>query len=125
MRFLLALLLLVAPAAAAQVVETPQPFDSAGRLMAITPAIAARLQLGPPAWRVVGDYTEARLYSIGGDAYVLVVTRRDGSLERYSVTGSDRAYLLELGRDVASGPPATVLQAPERDPSVEGPGRVH
>src|SRR5215210_754790 len=79
-RILLALLLLVAPAAAAQVVETPQAFDSAGRLMAITPSIAARLQLGPPAWRVIGDYTEARLYSVGGDAYVLAVTRRDGSV---------------------------------------------
>lgn len=95
MRFLLALLLLVAPGAAAQVVETPQPFDSAGRLMAITPAIAARLQLGPPAWRVVGDYSEARLYALGGDAYVLAVTRRDGAVERYSITGADRAYLLE------------------------------
>jgi hypothetical protein len=95
MRLLLALLLMVAPVAAAQVVETPQAFDSAGRLMAITPSIAARLQLGPPAWRVVGDYTEARLFSLGGDAYVLAVTRRDGSVERYSLTGSDRAYLLE------------------------------
>jgi hypothetical protein len=111
MRFLLALLLFVAPAVAgAQVVETPQAFDSAGRLMAITPAIAARLQLGPPAWRVVGDYTEARLYSIGGDAYVLAVTRRDGSVERYSLTGSDRAYLLER----TSTLPARFAARPDR-----------
>jgi len=110
MRFLLALFLLVAPAATAQVVETPQPFDSAGRLMAITPAIAARLQLGPPAWRVVGDYTEARLYSIGGDAYVLVVTRRDGAVERYSITGTDRAYLLER----TSTLPARFAARPDR-----------
>ena len=68
MKYLLALLLFVVPGAGAQVVETPQPFDSAGRLMAITPAIAARLQLGPPAWRVIGDFTEARLFSLGGDA---------------------------------------------------------
>lgn len=95
MRFLLALLLLVAPAAAAQVVETPQAFDSAGRVMAITPSIAARLQLGPPAWRVVGDYTEARLYSLGTGSYVLAVTRRDGSIERFSLTEADRAYLRE------------------------------
>src|SRR5688500_19723522 len=95
MRFLLALLLLVGPAAAAQIVETPQAFDSAGRLMTITPSIAARLQLGPPAWRVVGDYTEARLYSLGGGAYVLAVTRRDGSIERFAITESDRAYLRE------------------------------
>jgi hypothetical protein len=110
MRFVLALLLLVASAATAQVVETPQAFDSAGRLMAITPAIAARLQLGPPAWRVVGDYTEARLYSIGGDAYVLVVTRRDGAVERYSLTGADRAYLLER----TSTLPARFAARPDR-----------
>jgi hypothetical protein len=95
MRLLLVLCLLAAPAVGAQVVETPQAFDSAGRLMAITPSIAARLELGPPAWRVVGDYTEARLYSIGGDAYVLAVIRRDGAVERYSLTGTDRAYLRE------------------------------
>ena len=94
MRFLFSLLLFVVPAAiSAQVVETPQAFDSAGRLMALTPAMAARLQLGPPSWRVIGDFTEARLYSIGGDAYVLAVTRRDGAVERFSLTGADREYL--------------------------------
>src|SRR5687767_1986326 len=111
MRFALALLLsFVARGAAAQVVETPQPFDSAGRLMAITPAIATRLQLGPPAWRVIGDYTEARLYAIGGDAYVLAVTRRDGSVERYSLTGADRDYL----RERASTLPARFAVRPDR-----------
>ena len=110
MRFLLALLLFVAPVAAAQVVETPQPFDSAGRLMSITPAIATRLQLGPPSWRVVGDYAEARLYAIGGDAYVLAVTRRDGSVERYSLTGADRDYL----RERATTLPARFAGRPDR-----------
>lgn len=111
MKFLFSLLLVVVPAAVtAQVVETPQAFDSAGRLMAITPAIAARLQLAPPAWRVVGDFTEARLYSIGGDAYVLAVTRRDGAVERFSLTGSDRDYL----RERTSTLPAQFAVRPER-----------
>lgn len=95
MRFVLALLLLAAPLATAQVVETPEPFDSAGRVMVVTPEIAARLQLGPPAWRVVGDFTEARLYGIGADSYVLAVTRRTGAVERYSLTAADRQYLRE------------------------------
>ena len=110
MRFLFAFFLFVAPTAAAQVVETPQAFDASGRLMAITPQIAARLQLGPPAWRVVGDFTEARLYSIGGDAWVLAVTRRDGAVERYSLTGADRAYLMER----TSTLPAQAAARPDR-----------
>ncbi len=115
MRFLFSLLLLIVPVLVpgvigAQVVETPQAFDSAGRLMSITPAIAARLQLGPPAWRVIGDFAEARLYSIGADAYVLAVTRRDGAVERYSLTGTDRAYL----RERTSTLPAQFAVRPER-----------
>ena len=107
-RFLL-LLLLVAPVARGQIVETPVAFDTAGRVMAVTPSIAARVQLGPPAWRVVGDYTEARLFSIGGDAYVLAVTRRDGTIERYSLTASDVAYLRER---VSSLPPQFEIRRP-------------
>ena len=110
MRLLFALLLLTAPFAGAQVVETPQPFDAEGRVMVITPSIAARLQLGPPAWRVVGDFTEARLFALGGDAYVLAVTRRDGAVERYSITGADRAYL----RDRTSALPQQFLTRPDR-----------
>ena len=108
-RFLLLLLLLVAPVARAQVVETPVAFDSAGRVMAVTPSIAARVQLGPPAWRVVGDYTDARLFSLGGDAYVLAVTRRDGSVERYSLTALDVAYLRER---VSTLPPQFEIRRP-------------
>ena len=109
-RILVALLLmLAAPIARAQIVETPQAFDTAGRVMFITPSIAARVQLGPPAWRVVGDFTEARLFGIGGDAYVLAVTRRDGAIERYSLTGSDVAYLRER---VSALPPQFQLRPP-------------
>jgi len=109
-RILFALMLLVAPFARAQVVETPLPFDSAGRVMAVTPSIAARVQLGPPAWRVVGDYTEARLFAIAPDAYVVVVARRDGSVERYSLTASDVAYL----RERVSTLPSQFIMRPPR-----------
>ena len=109
-RFLAVLLFMLgASIARAQIVETPQAFDSAGRVMVITPSIAARVQLGPPAWRVVGDYTEARLFGLGGDAYVLAVTRRDGSIERYSLTGADVAYIRER---VSSLPPQFQVRPP-------------
>jgi hypothetical protein len=90
-------------AARAQSVERPVPFDSAGRLPVITPVAAARLKLAPPAWRVTGDYREARLYSLGNGGYVVAVTRPGGTVERYSLTAADRAYLAERTRNLPPG----------------------
>ena len=87
------LLAVTAATAGAQVVERPEPFDSAGRVMALTPVLAARLQLAPPAWRITGDFREARLYNMGDGGWVIVVTRRMGEVERYAVTAADRDYL--------------------------------
>ena len=94
-RTLLSALLFAVTAAAAnaQAVERPEPFDSAGRVTALTPILAARLQLGPPAWRVTGDFREARLFDLGDGGWVIVVTRRTGEVERYAVTAADRDYL--------------------------------
>ena len=95
LRLLLALCLATAPALSlgAQVVETPEAFDAAGRVMAITPRMAADLQLLPPAWRITGDYQDARLYRLGNEGHVLVITRRNGTVERYSLSPEDREYL--------------------------------
>ena len=97
-RFLSVLALAAATGAAAtrasaQVVEVPEAFDSAGRVTVITPPVAARLQLSPPAWRITGDYTGARLYALGAEGWVIVVERRDGAVERYAITAPDREYL--------------------------------
>ena len=101
---LLAVLLAALPAALrAQVIERPEPFDSAGRLVAITPVIAARLQLQPPAWRITGDFRDARLYNLSDAGYVIVVTRRNGSVERYLITAEDRAYLRARSRNLPPG----------------------
>ncbi|GAC1695126.1 MAG: hypothetical protein NVS9B3_13350 [Gemmatimonadaceae bacterium] len=70
-------------------VETPMSFDSAGRVVAITPSVAARLQLVPPAWRITGDYEDARLYRSHDTSYVIVVTRGSGAVERYPLTAND------------------------------------
>jgi hypothetical protein len=87
----------------AQVVERPEAFDSAGRLVAITPPVAARLQLQPPAWRITGDFRDARLYNLSDAGYVIVVTRRNGTVERYLITAEDRAYLRARTRNLPPG----------------------
>lgn len=111
-KLLLALALVVSSArAGAQVVERPEPFDSAGRLQIITPLVAARLQLAPPAWRITGDFREARLFSSGDGAWVLVVTRRDGAQERYAVTAADRDYLRARTANLPPGLAEQVTQS--------------
>jgi hypothetical protein len=91
----------------AQVVERPVAFDSAGRVLVLTPETAARARLAPPAWRVTGSFDNARLFSTGGGSYVLVVTRPSGAMERYDLTAADVA---DLQRRVALLPPARMLE---------------
>ncbi|CAN5917218.1 hypothetical protein BH11GEM1_BH11GEM1_06900 [soil metagenome] len=86
----------------AQVRERPVAFDSAGRVTAVTPPLAARLGLSAPLWPVSGDYLDARLYALddAGEAYVLVVRRQREVLERYSI---DAATRRELAKAIATG----------------------
>ena len=105
--FSAAVILAAAPAhLAAQAVETPEPFDSAGRVEAITPGMAAQLELRAPAWRIAGDYRDARLYRMSDSAWVVAVTRRNGVVERYAITAEERQYL----RERASALPPTVRE---------------
>lgn len=94
--------LLAAPLGA-QVVETPVPFDSAGRVTIITPPIAARLELRPPAWRITGDYREARLYAVGEENFVIVVQRPSGQLERYPISREEREILRQRTNTLPAG----------------------
>jgi hypothetical protein len=81
-------------AARAQTTETPIPFDSAQRVMAITPAVALRLKLTAPVWPVTGEYQEARLFAVSpGDAFTLVVHRPSGASDRFTLSPSDRDAL--------------------------------
>jgi hypothetical protein len=88
-------LALVPALAHAQGRERPVPFDSAGRILAITPSLAARLGLAPPAWPVAGDYVDARLYALEDtmSSAVLVVRRPREVLERYALTVAQRREL--------------------------------
>ena len=103
-----ALLVLVCNVAAAQVVtETPAPFDSAGRMMTITPPLASRIGLTTNVWPVEGEYEEARLYASSAGGYVLAVLRRGGAIERYLVSPEAREALraaVSRGMAVAGRP---------------------
>lgn len=84
--------LLAAPLGA-QAVERPVAFDSGGRVMTITPALAARLKLSAPVWPVSGDFVEARLFDRGEGTFVVVVQRRGGTVERYQLASDARSAL--------------------------------
>ena len=105
-----ALLFLFCTAAQAQVVtESPAPFDSAGRIMTITPSLAARISLATDVWPVTGDYEEARLYSSSAGGYVLAVHRRGGAFDRYPFSSDAREALrVAVSRGMAvAGRPVT------------------
>jgi hypothetical protein len=89
---------LSAERAAAQVTETAIAFDSAGKVRSLTPAIAERLLLTPPAWPVSGEFVEARLFSISTGGFVLTVERQAGRIERYPLT-PDHASALRFAVD--------------------------
>jgi len=103
-----ALLLIVSGVARAQgVIESPAPFDSAGRIMTITPPLAARISLSAEVWPVTGDYEEARLYSSSGGGYILAIHRRDGTIERHFMAPDAREALraaVSRGMAVAGRP---------------------
>lgn len=94
-RSLVVALLLAASAsrAGAQVIETPVPFDEAGQVLQLTPAIAAQLGLAPPSFQVQGTFTTARLYASSSGGHVLVVERPNGVVERYLLADADVAAL--------------------------------
>jgi hypothetical protein len=99
-----------------QSIETPTPFDSAHRVLAVTPPIAVRLGLAPPIWPVSGEFRDVRLYSVsptGG--FVLVVQRSTaGVLERFPLTEA-QARALQMVIDsamAASGRPSNLGSVP-------------
>ncbi len=73
-------------AQAAPVLETLVPFDAAGRITVMTPALVARLRLNAPDWPVTEGFREARLYRGDGGGTVLAVQRMDGTVARYALT---------------------------------------
>lgn len=104
------LLSVCAGALGAQTIERPQAFDSAQRIVAVTPALAERLHLQASAWPAHGDYREARLYSVEpGGGFVLVVQQPSGALERYSLTDAERMVLrtaIDAGMSATGRPSA-------------------
>jgi hypothetical protein len=100
----LALLVVLAAPAAAQVTETPLAFDSAGRVPTITQGLAERLRLAPPAWPVLGSFVNARLFARSDSGYTLVVLRGNGSFDRYALDANAAEALRSVVRTaLASG----------------------
>src|SRR5688500_11831287 len=106
--------------AAAQQIETPVAFDSAGKVRSLTPQLVSRYGLVAPAWPVQGTFVEARLFSVSGGAHVLTIERPGGAVERYSLAEAevsairasvDAAMTLTGGTPVEAGP--HVIAAPE------------
>jgi hypothetical protein len=101
---------LFAVSAQAQTVETPVSFDSAQRVLALTPAMVQRLNLTAPTWPVTGDFKEAHLFSVSpGDAFTLVVQRQSGASERFTLSTNERVALraaIDAGM-TASGRPSS------------------
>lgn len=77
------------------IIETRIPFDSAGRVVVMTPTLVTRLQLSAPTWPVLDAFTEARLFRVEtvDSAHVLVVQRVDSAVARYALTPSAVAAL--------------------------------
>lgn len=120
----IALALAAAPAAA-QVTETPVPFDSAGRIASVNPALATRLGLAPPTWPVTGSFIEARLYRVSSGGHILAVSRSSGTTDRFPLddaqaTALRTAFAEGIGRAgrVVAEDAANVIAEPARGPFV-------
>ncbi len=81
-------------------IERPVPFDSAGRVPTLSPALARRLGLTAPAWPVTGEFRDARLFRTDDGSHVLVVQRPDGSVARFALSD---AALVAVRQAVGSG----------------------
>lgn len=87
--FVIALAMAAAAPAESQVVETPVPFDSSGKVRMVTPGLAQRLQLGQPGWPVSSEFERVRLYRTSTGEYVLVAESREGALQRWTLSAAE------------------------------------
>ena len=114
-----------ASAVRAQTIETPVPFDSAHRVVVVTPPLAERLHLAEPAWPLRGEYRDVRLYALSGGGFVLVALLPNGALQRYELTDAQRSTL-GAAIDVAllaSGRPSGQGGAEPSEPAGNGYAR--
>lgn len=80
-------------AQSAPVVERPVAFDSAGRILVITPATASRLAIATGVLPVTGAYRESRIFRDDAGAFILVVQLMDGSVERHPISAAALALI--------------------------------
>ena len=117
------LFLAITRVAPAQTIETPAPFDSAARLFVITPGVATRLGLVAPSWPVIGEYVDARLYSVSpSGGFVLVARSQSGVFQRFPLSVAERAALQTVidAAVVASGRPGADVGTDVSEPAGNG-----
>jgi len=107
--------------ALAQWSETPVPFDSAGRIRALTPALVARLALPDSVWPVRGAFVEARLYSQSTGGHVLSAVRQTGVIDRFPFT-DERVVALRRAVDAGTATGGRIV-AEEQPQTISGPAR--
>ena len=107
--------------ATAQWSETPVPFDSAGRIRALTPALVSRLALPDSVWPVRGVFVEARLYSQSTGGHVLSAERQSGVVDRFPLS-DDGVVALRRAVDAGMTTGGRVV-AEERPQTISGPAR--
>jgi len=119
------LALVAASSIRAQTIETPVPFDSAHRVLVVTPALAERLHLAEPAWPVRGEYRDVRLYSVSQGGFVLVALLPSGALQRYDLSDAQRSALGSAidGAMAVSGRPIGQAGAEPSEPAGNGYAR--
>ncbi len=105
----------------APTIERPVAFDAAGRILVMTPTLAARWKLSGPEWPLAGDWRDARLYSSDAGTTTLVVQRVDGSVARYAYAADalmrlralvDAAVVAQGGDERERGTTSTVVSEP-------------
>lgn len=87
--FIVALAMAATSPAGAQILETPVPFDSAGKVRTVTTGLAHRLQLVAPGWPVTSEFERVRLYRTSTGEYVLVAENREGALQRWPLSAAE------------------------------------
>ena len=98
-------------------IERPVPFDSAGRVMVLTPNLVSRLALAGPLWPVTGEFREARLFARAAGGFALVVSRVDGTVARYMLND---ASMMALQSNVST----SIVAGTERGERLPGSGAV-
>lgn len=96
----------------AQVREQPVAFDSAGRVLVLSSAVADSAGLRAPMWPVTGSFVDARLYKQTDGGYIVAARRSDETVDRYSISLEQFAAIRSALSGSVASPPVRVIPPP-------------